>query len=166
MWCSYTHIRVYTDKFVWYCCQSVHTLHYRLPAQDSGGLLETGVAGEISLHCHDHQPGGGREDKVPVLLAWEWTLWVWPIWGDQQILADYTIRKLEAKVFFLSLPSLNEKCTQLKGDSSALLRVNHFHFTAWPDHGVPDYATPLLAFHRQVLKEHKPRKGPMMVHCR
>ena len=44
--------------------------------------------------------------------------------------------------------------------------MTQFHFTAWPDHGVPDYATPLLAFYRRVLKEHKPRKGPLMVHCR
>ena len=44
--------------------------------------------------------------------------------------------------------------------------MTQFHFTAWPDHGVPDYATPILAFHRRVGKEHRPKKGPMMVHCR
>ena len=44
--------------------------------------------------------------------------------------------------------------------------MTQFHFTAWPDHGVPDYATPILAFHRRVMKEHKSRKGPVMVHCR
>ena len=46
------------------------------------------------------------------------------------------------------------------------MKVTQFHFTAWPDHGVPDYATPILAFHRRVLREHKPKKGPIMVHCR
>ena len=44
---------------------------------------------------------------------------------------------------------------QLSGSSEHPLRVTHFHFTAWPDHGVPDYATPILAFHRRVRKEHK-----------
>ena len=55
---------------------------------------------------------------------------------------------------------------QLTGSSEHSLKVTHFHFTAWPDHGVPDYATPILTFHRRVEKEHKPSKGPMIVHCR
>ena len=51
-------------------------------------------------------------------------------------------------------------------DSERPLKVIQFHFTAWPDHGVPDYATPILAFHRRVMKEHRAKKGPLMVHCR
>ena len=59
------------------------------------------------------------------------------------------------------------KCIlQLISGSERALKVTQFHFTAWPDHGVPDYATPILAFHRRVKKEHKPSKGPMVVHCR
>ena len=53
---------------------------------------------------------------------------------------------------------------QLKGSSERALKVTQFHFTAWPDHGVPDYATPILAFHRRIMKEHK--SGPIIVHCR
>ncbi|CAI8024474.1 Receptor-type tyrosine-protein phosphatase alpha [Geodia barretti] len=67
---------------------------------------------------------------------------------DEQIFADYTIRKLELQL-----------------DSERPLKVIQFHFTAWPDHGVPDYATPILAFHRRVMKEHRAKKGPLMVHC-
>ena len=52
---------------------------------------------------------------------------------------------------------------QLSGQSR---KVTHFHYTAWPDHGVPDYATSILAFHRRVMREHKPSKGPLLVHCR
>ena len=55
---------------------------------------------------------------------------------------------------------------QLSGSSKHPLKLTHFHFTTWPDHGVPDYATPILAFHRRVKKEHKFSKGPMVVHCR
>ena len=62
---------------------------------------------------------------------------------------------------------LDPVCTpQLTGSSERALNVTQFHFTAWPDHGVPDYATPILAFHKRVVKEHKPRKGPLMIHCR
>ena len=46
-----------------------------------------------------------------------------------------------------------------------MLRVKLFHFTAWPDHGVPDYATPILGFHRRVQSQHKPSKGPILIHC-
>ena len=55
---------------------------------------------------------------------------------------------------------------QLTGSSDRPLKVTQFHFTAWPDHGVPDYATPILAFHKRVVKEHQTGKGPIMVHCR
>ena len=43
--------------------------------------------------------------------------------------------------------------------------MTQYHFTAWPDHGVPDYATPILAFHRRVKAQHHPSRGPMVVHC-
>jgi len=44
--------------------------------------------------------------------------------------------------------------------------VTQYHFTAWPDHGVPDYATAILAFHRRLRSTHQPSIGPMLVHCR
>ena len=55
---------------------------------------------------------------------------------------------------------------QLSGSSACTLKVTQFQFTAWPNHGVPDSATPILAFHRRVKKEHKISEGPMVVHCR
>ena len=56
--------------------------------------------------------------------------------------------------------------TQLSGSTDPPLKVTQFHFTAWPDHGVPDYATPILAFHRRVKSQHDSVKGPLLVHCR
>ena len=44
--------------------------------------------------------------------------------------------------------------------------VRQFHFTAWPDHGVPPYATSLLAFHRKVRSFDDPTAGPTITHCR
>ena len=55
---------------------------------------------------------------------------------------------------------------QLTGSTKHALSVTQFHFTVWPDHGVPDYATSLLAFHRKVKRHHKPSKGLIIVHCR
>ncbi len=41
-----------------------------------------------------------------------------------------------------------------------------FHYTSWPDRGVPDYAGPLLALRKVVMSKHKHTKGPILVHCR
>ena len=45
-------------------------------------------------------------------------------------------------------------------------KLTHFHYTGWPDHGVPDYATSILTFHKRVMKDHRLLKGPILVHCR
>ncbi len=52
----------------------------------------------------------------------------------------------------------------MEGKSGGL-KTTQYHFTTWPDHGVPDYATPVLAFHRRVKSQHNPSKGPILVHC-
>ena len=44
-------------------------------------------------------------------------------------------------------------------------KITQFHFTSWPDSGVPEYAGPLLMFQRRVKSHHKPTKGPILVHC-
>lgn len=44
--------------------------------------------------------------------------------------------------------------------------VKQFHFTVWPDHGVPEYPTALLAFRRRVRAYNPADAGPIIVHCR
>ena len=44
--------------------------------------------------------------------------------------------------------------------------VKQFHFTVWPDHGVPEYPTALLAFRRRVRAYNPADAGPLTVHCR
>ena len=44
--------------------------------------------------------------------------------------------------------------------------VRHFHFTGWPDHGVPAIATSLLELRRKVRDLDAERTGPLIVHCR
>ena len=42
--------------------------------------------------------------------------------------------------------------------------VKQFHFTGWPDHGVPSCAKMILSFHECL---HKQALGtPLLVHCR
>jgi protein tyrosine phosphatase len=66
---------------------------------------------------------------------------------NQLILADYTINTLSV---------------ELSGEVESVV---HFHYTAWPDHGVPDYATSILSFHKRVMKDLRKMKGPLLVHC-
>uniref|UniRef100_A0A8C1U7M7 protein-tyrosine-phosphatase n=1 Tax=Cyprinus carpio TaxID=7962 RepID=A0A8C1U7M7_CYPCA len=48
---------------------------------------------------------------------------------------------------------------------SAKHEVCQFHFTSWPEHGVPYHATGLLAFIRRVKTSTPLDAGPVVVHC-
>ncbi|KAM9831674.1 protein tyrosine phosphatase receptor type Fa [Neosynchiropus ocellatus] len=52
-----------------------------------------------------------------------------------------------------------------KNGSSEKREVRQFQFMAWPDHGVPEYPTPTLAFLRRIKACNPPDAGPMVVHC-
>ncbi|XP_055739860.1 receptor-type tyrosine-protein phosphatase S-like isoform X3 [Salvelinus fontinalis] len=52
-----------------------------------------------------------------------------------------------------------------KSGSSERREVRQFQFTAWPDHGVPEYPTPFLAFLRRVKACNPPDAGPVIAHC-
>ena len=58
-------------------------------------------------------------------------------------------------MFFISM-----QCDMAGGDQ---LKVTQFHFTSWPDHGVPEYAGPILNYLRRIKKLFR---GPTLVHCR
>ncbi|CAB1342827.1 unnamed protein product, partial [Coregonus sp. 'balchen'] len=85
----------------------------------------------------------------------------WPddaeVYGDFKVtfvevepLAEYVVR-----TFTLERRGFNE-----------LREVKQFHFTGWPDHGVPYHATGLLSFIRRVKISNPPSAGPIVVHCR
>ncbi|XP_068095570.1 receptor-type tyrosine-protein phosphatase F isoform X8 [Hyperolius riggenbachi] len=52
-----------------------------------------------------------------------------------------------------------------KNGSSEKREIRQFQFMAWPDHGVPEYPTPILAFLRRVKACNPLDAGPMVVHC-
>ncbi|KAI0216616.1 Receptor-type tyrosine-protein phosphatase T, partial [Lamellibrachia satsuma] len=68
---------------------------------------------------------------------------------SEEKFADYVIRKFTLK---------NEK-------SKMMRRMRQLHFTGWPDKGTPEYAYPLLAFHRKVHGFDSEKRGPFVVHC-
>lgn len=44
--------------------------------------------------------------------------------------------------------------------------VKQFHYTTWPDHGVPNRASPIIAFRRKVRSFDESHPGLVLVHCR
>ncbi|KAM9800533.1 receptor-type tyrosine-protein phosphatase T isoform 2-T3 [Syngnathus typhle] len=55
--------------------------------------------------------------------------------------------------------------TMQKKGHHELRELRQFHFTSWPDHGVPCYATGMLGFIRQVKFLNPPDAGPIVAHC-
>ena len=46
------------------------------------------------------------------------------------------------------------------------MTVTHMHYTAWPDHGVPQNAMSVISFIRCVRREHPHSLDqPLLVHC-
>jgi len=45
-------------------------------------------------------------------------------------------------------------------------QLKHFHYTAWPDHGVPNHTGPIISFRRKVRLYDDTHPGPLIVHCR
>ena len=45
------------------------------------------------------------------------------------------------------------------------MEIVQYHFTAWPDHGVPESTAPILVLQKTVMADWKKNGGPILVHC-
>lgn len=43
--------------------------------------------------------------------------------------------------------------------------IHQFHFTEWPDHGVPDFTLPVLQYIKRSIAAIAEGSGPPVVHC-
>lgn len=66
---------------------------------------------------------------------------------NAELFADYIIRHLSME------------------KDGVIKKVKQYHFTSWPDHGVPRYPTQLLAFRRRFKTLHTKGSSPIVVHC-
>uniref|UniRef100_A0A3B3BV43 Receptor-type tyrosine-protein phosphatase U n=1 Tax=Oryzias melastigma TaxID=30732 RepID=A0A3B3BV43_ORYME len=85
----------------------------------------------------------------------------WP--DDSEMYGDIKITLLKTET--LAEYTVRTFALERRGYSTKH-EVRQFHFTSWPEHGVPYHATGLLAFIRRVKASTPPDAGPVVVHCR
>uniref|UniRef100_A0A8C7EFE0 Receptor-type tyrosine-protein phosphatase U n=1 Tax=Nothoprocta perdicaria TaxID=30464 RepID=A0A8C7EFE0_NOTPE len=84
----------------------------------------------------------------------------WP--DDSEMYGDIKITLVKAEA--LAEYAVRTFTLERRG-YSARHEVKQFHFTSWPEHGVPYHATGLLAFIRRVKASTPPDAGPIVIHC-
>ncbi|XP_065698706.2 receptor-type tyrosine-protein phosphatase F isoform X10 [Patagioenas fasciata] len=102
-------------------------------------VMMTRLEEKSRVKCDQYWPSRGTETygMIQVTLV------------DTVELATYTVRNFAL----------------YKNGSSEKRELRQFQFMAWPDHGVPEYPTPILAFLRRVKACNPPDAGPLVVHC-
>ncbi|XP_072296812.1 receptor-type tyrosine-protein phosphatase mu-like isoform X2 [Eucyclogobius newberryi] len=84
----------------------------------------------------------------------------WP--DDTEIYRDVKVTLIETEL--LSEYVIRTFAVEKRG-AHEIREIRQFHFTGWPDHGVPYHATGLLGFIRRVKAKTLTNAGPMVVHC-
>ncbi|KAL5250568.1 hypothetical protein ACHWQZ_G016337 [Mnemiopsis leidyi] len=101
-------------------------------------VMVTNLVELARVKCHQYYPESGSLSFGPVTI----TLL------ESIPLADFTIRSLKL---------------EMAGDEPQIIK--HFHFTSWPDHGVPSFSNAILSFVRHVKNVKSAESGPIVVHC-
>ncbi|XP_027004874.1 receptor-type tyrosine-protein phosphatase mu-like isoform X6 [Tachysurus fulvidraco] len=84
----------------------------------------------------------------------------WP--DDTEIYRDMKVTLIETQL--LSEYVIRTFAVEKRG-AHEIREIRQFHFTGWPDHGVPYHATGLLGFIRRVKSKSPANAGPMVIHC-
>ena len=83
----------------------------------------------------------------------------------EDVLAFYTLRTFTLELI-TSPPVKKKKGGQDNGGVRTVHTVYQYHYTAWPDFGVPLHALPLISFIRNSMAANAEYEPPVVVHCR
>ena len=88
------------------------------------------------VKCHQYWPSEGGE-----------------AYGDIQVTLTQTVELSDFTIRTFCLKKANSRSERI---------LNQYHYTIWPDHGVPTCATSVLTFVRKASGANPPDAGPMV----